>query len=47
MGVNFTLILYVLIANQMLNMKTGAATAAAAILVFGGGGRGNNSPKLT
>ncbi len=25
MGVNFTLILYVLIANQMLNMKTGAA----------------------
>ena len=47
MGVNFTLILYVLIANQMLNMKTGAATAAAAILVLSACGRSNNTPQLT
>ena len=47
MGVNFTLIHYVLIANQMLNMKTGAATAAAAILVLSACGRSNNTPQLT
>lgn len=47
MSVNFTLIHYVLIANQMLNMKTGAATAAAAILVLSACGRSNNTPQLT
>lgn len=47
MSVNFTLILYVLIANQMLNMKIGAATAAAAILVLSACGRGNNAAQLT
>lgn len=46
MSVNFTLIHYFIIANQMFNMKTGAAMAAAAILVMSACGR-KGEPQLT